>query len=238
MKSIWEKTIRNRPAFAPHTRGYGTGRKPQRLKSFDYSTDGAYFITICTANRENFFGEIVNGKMILNACGEIVNQQWEWLAAQYPFVSLDEFIVMPNHFHGVLFIDRMVGDDGGCVGDDAGVVDGGGVGNGRDHSLRCNNDSVNHADHSLRCDVDSIKPQKIKSLSELVGAFKTTSSKRIHRETPQENFAWQKSFYDRIIRDDEELNRIREYIWANPANWETDENYFPIRLRRKSKESE
>lgn len=157
-------------------------RKAQRLKEFDYSTDRAYSVTICTANREHFFGEIKNGEMILNARGEIVCEQWQWLGAQYPFVLLNEFCVMPNHFHGILFIDR-------------------GVGTGR---------------VSLR--------GKIKSLSEIIGAFKTTSSKRIHRETNHPNFSWQRSFYDRIIRNNDELNRICEYIMANPSNWETDQN--------------
>lgn len=172
-------------------RGTKPNRKLQRLKEFDYSTDGAYFVTICTHNRENIFGEIQNGKMILNMCGEIVQEQWKWLGAQYPFVLLDEFCVMPNHFHGIIWINH---DD---------------VRNSRDHSAGRDR---------------SVQDAKIKPIPELIGAFKTTASKRIHRETDCVDFSWQKSFHDRIVRNDDEMNRICEYILGNPQNWKTDKN--------------
>ena len=128
------------------------------------------------------FGEVKAGAMILNDYGQIAGKQWIWLPEQYPYVELDEFVVMPNHFHGILSI----------------VGNGRGVGNGRDRSL-----------------------QKIKSLSELMGAFKTTSSKFIHKSGLSE-FQWQKSFHDHIIRDDEDLSRVREYIVNNPLKWDED----------------
>jgi REP element-mobilizing transposase RayT len=146
------------------------------LQGHDYSREGYYFLTICTQDRREWFGNIENGEMVLNEYGVIVGQQWEWLEKQYGYVQLDQFVVMPNHVHGVLSI----------------------IGNGRDRSL-----------------------QKIKSVSELVGAFKTTSSKLIHHAGLLE-FRWQKSFYDQIIRDDWSLNRIREYILNNPLTWADD----------------
>jgi putative transposase len=75
-----------------------------RLPEYDYTQPGAYFVTICVKNRDCLFGEIVNGEMRLNEYGEIVTEKWRWLAQQYPYVKLDEFIVMPNHFHGILWI--------------------------------------------------------------------------------------------------------------------------------------
>lgn len=204
MKSIWEKTIRN--------------RKPQRLKSFDYSTDGAYFITICTANRENFFGEIVNGKMVLNACGEIAQKCWQEISNHFTAARLDGFIVMPNHIHGIVWIENV----GGV---------GGGVGNKNFCSLRS---AIQNDSQSNKI---SWQTKLSHSISSIIRGFKIGVTKWC-RQNNQENFAWQKSFYDRIIRDEEELNRIQDYILNNPANWETDENNFPIRLRRKSKESE
>ena len=152
-------------------------RKLNRLKDYDYTQVGYYFVTICTKDRKRWLGEIKEGVMILNEYGEIVRRQWMWLAEQYQYVKLDEFVIMPNHFHGILSI----------------------VGNGRDGSLRC----------------------KIKSLSELTGAFKTTSSKLIHR-TGLSEFLWQKSFYDHIIRNEQDLNRVREYIINNFLTWEDD----------------
>jgi putative transposase len=80
-------------------------RKLQRLQGYDYSRDNHYFVTICTHNREHFFGEIKNGEMILNESGNIVENQWLWLQDKYDYVFLDEFVVMPNHFHGILIIN-------------------------------------------------------------------------------------------------------------------------------------
>ena len=157
-------------------------RKLNRLAGFDYSNSGYYFVTICTKNRINYFGNIVDGQMMLNTYGQIVEHQWVWLQKQYKYVQLDEYIIMPNHLHGIVII----------------------VGNGRDHSLQ--------------------EKTKIKSLSELIGAFKTTSSKLIHK-TGLKYFQWQKSFYDHIIRNEHSLFRIQEYIRNNPAKWALDRYY-------------
>ena len=152
-------------------------RKPNRLRNYDYSQGGYYFVTICTQGRIEFFGTIQDGVIVLNENGVIAEKQWMWLGKQYSYVVLDSYTVMPNHFHGIIGIN---------------------AGNGRDRSL-----------------------QGIKSLSELVGAFKTTSSKLI-RISGDRHFRWQKSFYDHIIRDESSLNRIREYIINNPKQWNTD----------------
>jgi REP element-mobilizing transposase RayT len=82
-------------------------RKPNRLKNFDYSTSGYYYVTICTKNRECWFGEIINKKMILNKIGNIVNKCWREIPQHYRNVSLDEFIIMPNHIHGIVVIKRL-----------------------------------------------------------------------------------------------------------------------------------
>ncbi len=165
-------------------------RKPNRLKNYDYSQHGWYFITICTQNRIEWFGKIKNGKMFLGELGKIVMQQWLWLAQQYNYVILDKYVVMPNHLHGIMAINN-----NNHV-----------VGTGRDLSLQRNG-----------------KTTKIKSLSELMGAFKTTSSKLIHQHG-QENFKWQRSFYDHIIRNEKSLNQIRQYIINNPLKWDSDRN--------------
>lgn len=152
-------------------------RKRNRLKGYDYTLEGCYFITICTENRNNYFGKIIKNEMLLNRYGDIVHSQWEWLGKQYDYVVLDKHVVMPNHFHAILTIS---------------------TGNGHDRSL-----------------------QKIKSLSSLVGAFKTTSSKLIH-SNGNPDFKWQKSFYDHIVRNEKSYNNIWEYIHYNPLKWEWD----------------
>jgi len=84
-------------------------RKLLRLKGYDYSRPGAYFIIICTQNRECCFGNIDNGKMVLNECGKIVEQQWRWLFDQYDYLKMDEHCIMPNHFHGIIWICPVIG---------------------------------------------------------------------------------------------------------------------------------
>ena len=157
-----------------------TQRKLLRLKKFDYSTPGYYFVTICTKRRIPFFGEIINRNIILNEIGNIVKQQWLWLEKNFKYVKLDEWIIMPNHLHGIVIINNYVG-------------------NGRDRSL----------------------PTKIKPLPELIGAFKTTSSKLI-RQLGLNSFQWQKSYYDHIIRNENSLQKIRQYIRYNHLKWKTD----------------
>ncbi|MDD5031649.1 MAG: hypothetical protein PHR36_01225 [Patescibacteria group bacterium] len=191
-----------------------------RLKGYNYSQAGYYFITICTKDRIECFGEIKNGEMVLNKYGQAAEKQWQWLADQYSYVKLDEYIIMPNHVHGILVIDppnvvNAVGTISVGTGRDAASVgtgrDAASVGTGRDAA------SVGTGrDLSLR-DVH------IKSLSDLMGAFKTTSSKLIH-QSGFVDFAWQRSFYDHIIRTEKSLSRIREYIYNNPLKWELDRN--------------
>lgn len=171
-------------------------RKRNRLREWDYSTPHWYYVTICTQNHRELFGEIIKGKMVLNEYGEIVQKQWIWLKEHYEYIDLDEFIVMPNHFHGILII----------------------VGSGRD--LTKNNE---RRKNRTSPDLSLQKSVKIKPLAELIGAFKTTSSKSIHRNGLP-NFSWQRSYYDHIIRDEKSLDNIRLYIRENSLSWETDIN--------------
>ncbi len=166
-------------------------RKLNRWHKFDYSNNGFYFVTICVKYRVKFFGSVKNGKMILNKYGRVVEQQWLWLEKQYPWINLDEFIIMPNHLHGIIKINR-----GNHVGTTLGL--------------------------SLHKKQKLYKRQK-NLLSKSICAFKTTSSKKI-RQINHYNFTWQRSFHDRIIRNEMELNRIRHYIRQNPKKWYRDRN--------------
>ena len=157
-------------------------RKKNRLINFDYSSDNLYFVTNCTKDNIRCFGEIKNGSMVLNEMGEIAHQQWQWLVERCSYLISHAFVVMPNHIHGVLGINRGI------------------VGTGRDLS---------------------VPPQKIKSLSELMGAYKTTVSKKIHL-LGYDTFAWHRSFYDYIIRDRKSFEKIVIYIMNNPLVWNDD----------------
>ena len=170
-------------------------RKRNRLEDYDYSQHGYYFITSCVDNYDNCLGDFDGNEMKLNEYGEIVKQQWLWLSKQYSYVELDEFVVMPNHFHGILIINN---DND---------VNHHSVGTGRDLSLHCGGGKC-------RC-------VKIKPLWQLIGAFKTTSSKLIHI-AGYKDFKWQRSFHDRVINSEKGLDNIRNYIITNEDKYLLD----------------
>lgn len=171
-------------------------RKSNRLKDYNYSSDGYYFVTICTKNRINYFGNIENGKMVLSRIGRVVNYCWRKIPEHFPDVELDEYIVMPNHVHGIIVIGK---NDDMCVG--------------------------NKNFCSLQDDKTEINWQTkwSKSVSSIIKGFKIGVTKWC-RQNNYKQFVWQKSFYDHIIRNEESLNKIREYIIYNPAKWSEDRN--------------
>ncbi len=173
-------------------------RRSIRLPGYDYSSPGAYSVTIVTRGREHLFGQVVAGEMRLNAFGEIVAETWLWLARQYPYVRLDEWVVMPNHFHGILWIVDISND----------------AGRGASRRAPTGGSQLVPTDEN---------PIKIKPLGQLVGAFKTVSAKRINllRGTPGVS-VWQRDYYERIVRDDRALDAIRRYIRYNPLRWDED----------------
>ena len=167
------------------TRPYGPKRRSIRLKGYDYTEAGAYFVTICTQDRTCLFGDVVDEEIRLNEAGQVVQAVWDELPNHYPNVELDEFVVMPNHVHGIIVI---VGADVGAGFKPAPTI-----------------------------------PVKRHGLAEIVRALKTFSARRINelRGTPGRS-VWQRNYYEHIIRDEESLNRIREYIANNPAQWALD----------------
>ena len=126
-------------------------RHSNRLHNYDYTRPGYYFVTLCVRDRECLFGEIVNGKMQLHEFGAIVVEKWKWLSDQFPYVQLDEFIVMPNHIHGILWIR-----DISCRGGSRPAPT---MGNMPSESSR----------HT---------PERRKTIGQLIGAFKTVSAKK------------------------------------------------------------
>lgn len=164
-------------------------RRSIRLKGYDYSQPGAYFVTICTQNRACLFGDVVDGKMRLNDIGRIVEQCWYHIPVHFAHVQLDAFMVMPNHVHGIIVL-----------------VDSGNVG----------------ATHASPLPTRPRGPQR-KSIASIVGSFKSTVTKRIndYRGTPGLP-VWQRNYYEHIIRDEQSLIRIREYIANNPFQWALD----------------
>ena len=165
-------------------------RKRNRMLGFDYSTEAIYFITSNCKDRLHHFGEVGNGKMILNKFGEIAKNQIEWLAEQYPYLIIHNSIIMPNHIHILMEIDK-----GRIV--------------------------WANRDLPMQSPESSPKSQKIKSISSLMGAYKTTTSKLIHL-AGNPHFEWHRSFYDNIVRNQIAYSKIDQYITDNPKKWKKD----------------
>ena len=168
-------------------------RRSIRLQGYDYSQPGAYFVTICALGRECLFGEVIADDMQPTACGQTVSAGWNDLPRHYANVQLDEFVVMPNHVHGIIVLTA-------------------------------------HTQHIPPVGA-GLKPAPATQpaftqrhgLPEIVRAFKTFSARRVNelRATPGVPL-WQRNYYEHVIRDDDELNRIRQYIIENPLKWALD----------------
>lgn len=167
-----------------------------RLYGYDYSWPGFYFITICTKDRECFFGEINNNKVQLSKVGKIASKFWFKIPKHFLFVKLDEFIVMPNHIHGILIINN---NNNVETQDFA--------------SLPINYNSLRRHNKFI--------PQT-KNLSSIVRGYKSSLKK--YAIINKIEFNWQSRFYDRIIRNKKELDDIQNYIKNNPDNWHNDRN--------------
>ncbi|GAB3909614.1 transposase [Larkinella knui] len=173
-----------------------------RLQSWDYGTNAAYFVTICTHERHHAFGSIQNGEMQLNAAGKIAAEIWQFLPTQFPYVILDEFVVMPNHMHGLLYIDKPP------IGGDA----------------------INRVStaHQITGGITGHKnPMLHENLSRIIRWYKGRTTFEIRKwNGGGEKFAWQTRFHDHIVRTNDSFRRIQAYIVNNPQKWSEDKFYF------------
>jgi putative transposase len=181
-----------------------------RLKGWDYLSPGAYFVTICTKNRECYFGEIVDGEMILSDCGKIAQINWQNVPDHFDNIALDEFVVMPNHIHGILdrrdAINRVSTNDTNT------------------NDTNKNSGIARNSGHIKNGGVTGHhNPMIHKNISRIIRWYKGHTSFEIRKFNP--DFAWQSRFHDHIIRDKNELKRIRQYIMDNTAHWKNDNNY-------------
>ena len=180
-------------------------RRLIRLKNYDYSRPGAYFVSICAQGRACLFGEIVDGVMRLNDAGRMVNTVWDEIPAHYPGINVDAFIVMPNHIHGIVVI--------------VGAAPRG----------RPGPEPSNNGQQPGPGQPQGVAPTAAGlSLPAVVNRFKTMTTKRYTDGVKQNGWPafpgklWQRNYYERVIRNDDELSAIREYITHNPQQWATD----------------
>ena len=203
-------------------------RRSIRLKGYDYAQPGAYFVTICTREHVPLFGEIAEGEMRLNRYGQIVKACWRDLPGHYAHVSLDAFVVMPNHVHGIIVLTDedegiVVGagvDVGAAVGAGLGADADAGAGMGVGAGLR---PAPTATPASAESEHANPRHARRHGLPEIVRAFKSFSARRINAvRDAQSSRVWQRNYYDHVIRNDRELWAIQEYIANNPAQWAVD----------------
>jgi putative transposase len=197
-------------------------RRSIRLKDYDYSQTGAYFVTICAWQRECLFGAIVDGEMVLNDLGRIVVDEWEKTATLRPNVELDLFSVMPNHFHGIFLIHDNVRAPHPDQKNNVGA-----------HCMRPESAEMATMAQSTenRAHVGAPLRRQSGSIGSVFAGFKSATTKRINiiRNNPGCP-VWQRNYYERVIRNEDELSRAREYIVNNPMKWELDKEN-PINCR-------
>lgn len=185
-----------------------------RAPWWDYGQNGAYFVTICTQHREHFFGKVEDGIMHLSRTGVIADIIWHQIPHRTPHVTLGEFVVMPNHIHGILILDK---PDGAAKNDNAD-----GNGDSHDNPVETLPATSLPPPSPKNEQMSAISPRS-GTLSAIVRSYKSAVTRHANRLGL--DHGWQSRFHDRIIRNDAEYQRIADYIVANPARWKEDTFY-------------
>jgi REP element-mobilizing transposase RayT len=172
------------------------GRRSVRLKRFDYGSPGAYFVTICTKDKQMVLGKVNDGRAQLSEVGEIVERCWGEIPLHFPRVGTDKFVVMPNHIHGILTIAE----------EDSETIRRG---------VQLN--AQVFADQK-----GGISPRG-GTLSVVVRTFKAAVT-TLRRASSHFEFGWQRNYHEHVVRNEDDLNSIREYIIYNPLLWRSDRN--------------
>jgi putative transposase len=184
-------------------------RKHIRLSDWDYSSEGVYFITICCHDRESFFGRLIDKKMVISEIGKMAFQFWKEIPEHFYHVRIDEFVVMPNHIHGILILDySLAGTRHGVS-----LHNTSNINVGPCHGMALHRNGTNQFS----------KPVK-NSIPVIINQYKSTL-KRWCNQNGFKYFRWQSRFYDHILRSEFSMNQVREYIITNPRNWLSDEMY-------------
>ena len=170
-------------------------RRSIRLKGYDYTRAGAYFITICVKDKYCLFGKIMNGKMKLNELGQVTETCWIEIPNHFPNTNLDEFVIMPNHVHGIIVLRDTVGER---------------------HAVH-----LRYGDQSKK--IEQFGKPVPSSIPTIIRSFKSAVTRHINilRQSPGTP-VWQRDYYEHIIRNETALNQIRQYIIHNPFRWKTD----------------
>jgi putative transposase len=175
-------------------------RRTIRVQGYDYTQAGAYFITLCTKNRKCLLGKVVNGMVQLNETGRLVESVWLKTATARPEIELDAYVVMPNHFHAIFFIHESPGVAGAT------------------HRVAPtkNRSAVVGKPHRAA-------GPRSRSLGAVMAQFKSLVTKRLNATGQNtDSGVWQRNYYEHVIRDEDSLHRIRQYIATNAQRWDLD----------------
>jgi len=196
-------------------------RRSIRLKGYDYTQVGAYFITICTWQKKYLFGEITDGRMHLNRYGEVIQYNWFDVMRRYSNIHLDAFIIMPNHVHGIILLigDRKTSCFIGSNSAIFSIADPRGVGADLENSSVEKTNISGEPAATVTGDRTKSQFAKCCGLPEIIQGFKTASATRINQLRRTTGVpVWQRNYYERIIRNDVALQNIRKYIIDNPLS--------------------
>jgi REP element-mobilizing transposase RayT len=182
-------------------------RRSIRLKGYDYSQAGLYFITICCQDRAYLFGNIVNGEMKFNDIGKIANECWVDIPNHFPNSVLHEYVVMPNHVHGIIELKSNVGAAENFLSNN-----------------NKSNDDNGAVGNSVANDYSSLRSPS-KTIGSIVRGFKIGVTKWMRQNTDVFD-VWQRNYYEHIIRNEKSYNTISEYIINNPVKWTDDKFYI------------
>lgn len=191
-------------------------RKSCRLKGWDYSWEGLYYVTICAENQEYFFGNSFHGKMILSDIGKIAQKYWLAIPHHFDNAFLDRFVIMPNHIHGIVVINNNLNNRGNDFS----------LGNGDNEQnfvyRRRRDETMPRPYRGKYPYLSKISP-KPKSLPTIIGSYKSMVKNWCNNNCYQ-YFQWQGRYFDHVIRNEKSLHNIRQYIINNPKNWGKDRN--------------
>jgi putative transposase len=191
-------------------------RRSIRLGNYDYSQAGAYFVTLCAQDKECLFGEINDGEMKLNEAGEMVQGVWEQLQDRFCDIELDAFIVMPNHIHGIINIVTPNHAHG--------IINNVGARFIAPKTRTAPQKQM--VNESNRGTVNKSVINHAPMLGQIIRAFKARCAYGINKFRNSPGMpVWQRNYYERVIRNEQELNKTRVYITDNPFKWTEDENY-------------
>ena len=167
-------------------------RRSIRLHGYDYSQAGAYFITMCSYQKQPFFGTIRQNAILLSDIGEMVAEEWLNSAIVRPEIALDGWVIMPNHMHCIVVLHSLVTEE---------------------------------REHHLEPEHKGIVRREAHSLATCIGGFKGAVTRRVNTISSTQQAVWQRNYYERVIRNERELNAYRTYIVLNPQRWNHDEHY-------------